>query len=162
VRSSGKDFFGLIHPGNVDDARGPAAIGQQVKQAGDGRTVKRHFHALDGIIRALRAPIDHLVELSAQPELHRIVVVEDRVLGHPVRLDGVVVVLGGGGPEATDVGTSGQGLVVLGGLPPHLGQHLIVVGPPGRLGVVALEVLYAAPHVEGQVENPLLVVPLRP
>jgi hypothetical protein len=47
-----------------------------VQQAGDRlAVVERHFHALDRIIRDLASPVHHLVELGAEADLDRMVVV---------------------------------------------------------------------------------------
>ena len=82
------------------------------------------------------------------------------MLRHAVGLDGVVVVLRGRGVEALSLGLFSEFFVKFRGLAPDLGQHLVVVRALalGDFEVITLEVLDAAPHVQGQVEHPLLVV----
>ena len=161
VPRAGEDFLALVHARHVDDAGRFPAVGQQVQEAGYGlAVVEGHLDALDGVGGRLGAPVDHLLELVAQINLHRVVVIEYRVLRHAVGLDGVVVMLRGRGVKAFSLGLLGEFLVFFCGLAPDLGQHLVVVRALalGDFQVIALEVLDAASHVQGQVEHPLLVV----
>ncbi len=136
-----------------------------MQQAGDGlAAVERYFHALDRVIRDFAAPIHHLVELGAEAELDGMVVVEDGMLRHAIRLDGVVVVSGRGGVGASLLGEHGQRFVPLRRFPPHLRQHAVVARAlaGGHFQVIAFEVLHPPAHVQREVEHPLLIVALRP
>ena len=91
------------------------------------------------------------------------IVVIDRVLGHAVGLDRVIIVKRRGLVGAVRLRALGKLLVALRGLAPHLGQHAVVARAlaRGHLDVVALEILHPPAHVERQVEHPLLIVALR-
>ena len=163
VRDLREHFLALVHARYVDHHRRLRLARQHVVQAGDGlAVVEGHLDALDRVGRGLDAPVDHLAQLLVERLLHRVVVEEDRVLGHPVALDRMVVVVGGSRVRAHRLRALRKPLVPLGRLAPDLGQHAVVAcaRTSRHLDVVTLEVLHAAAHVQREVEHPLLVVAL--
>jgi hypothetical protein len=88
----------------------------------------------------------------------------NRMLGHPIRFDGVIVVTGRSRIRALAMCHFRQRLMPLCRLAPYLRQHPVVSRAfSGRhLAIIAFEVLHAPPHIESEIEHPLLVVPLCP
>ncbi len=134
-----------------------------MEEAGNGlAVVEWHLDALDWVVRGFGTAVHHLAEFPVEVFLDRVVVEVDRVLGHPVGLDRMVVVRRGGHIRAVRLRALRQRFVLLGRLAPHLGHHAVIARAFARrhFGGVDLEVLHAAAHVESEVEHPLLIVAL--
>src|SRR3990170_6809275 len=80
----------LVHPRGVDDARRRSSIRKQVQEARDRLAFERNLDSFDRISGDLRTLIYQLVDFVPEADFHRVIVIEDRVLGESKRLDCLV------------------------------------------------------------------------
>jgi hypothetical protein len=158
-----ENFLRLVHPRDINHDRRFTPIRKQVQQTRNRfAPPERHLDTLNRIARHLRPAIHHLIQLLVKLLLHRMIVVIDRMLRHPVRFDGVIVMIGRALVAAHRFRVPRQPLMALRRFAPHFRQHAIIARPLARrhFDIVAFEVLHSSAHVQRQVEHPLLVIAL--